>query len=96
MTAQPVVMIMQTTIIVQPIQRVTQVQIVEIEIETVLEYLSSPTSVPERNATTSSPSYFHPSGTGVFWGTGTTAGTALSGMPVHTNGSTAWTFKRLV
>ena len=85
-------MIMQTTIIVQPIQRVTEVQIVEIE--TVLEYPSSPT--PERNATASSPSFYHSSGTGVFWGTGTAAGTALSGMPVHTNGSTAWTFKRLV
>jgi hypothetical protein len=93
-TAQPVVMIMQTTIIVQPIQRVTQVQIVEIE--TVLEYPSSPTSAPERNTTASSPSYFHPSGTGVFWGTGTAAGTALSGMPIHTNGYTPWTFKRLV
>jgi hypothetical protein len=90
-TAQPVVMIMQTTIVVQPIQRVTQVQIVEIE--TVLEY-PSPTS--DRNATASSPALYHPSGTGVFWGTGTAAGTAISGMPAHTNGSTPWTFKRLV
>jgi hypothetical protein len=91
-TAQPVVMIMQTTIIVQPIQRVTQVQIVEIE--TVLEY---PSPTPERNATaSSSPSFYHPSGTGVFLGTGTAAGTALSGMPVRTNGSTDWTFERLV
>lgn len=83
-------MIMQTTIIVQPVQRVTEVQIVEIETETVLE---NPSPTPERNATASSPS-FYPSGTGFVLGTGTAAGTALSGMPAPTNGSTLWTFKR--
>jgi hypothetical protein len=100
-TAQPVVMIMQTTIVVQPIQRVTEVQIVQIETETVVEeYPSSPT--PERNATTALSRTFcplgtgYPSGTGVFLGTGTAAGTALSGMlpAAPTNGSTPWTFKR--
>jgi hypothetical protein len=95
-TAQPVVMIMQTTIVVQPVQRVTEVQIVQIETETVVEEYPSPT--PERNATVLSPTFFYPSGTGtgtgIFLGTGTAGGTALSGMPAPTNGSTPWTFKR--
>jgi hypothetical protein len=91
-TAQPVVMIMQTTIVVQPIQRVTEVQIVQIETETVVEY---PSPTPERNATALSRTFFYPSGTGVFLGTGTAAGTAPSSMPAPTNGSTPWTFKRL-
>ena len=70
-------MIMQTTIIVQPIQRITEVQIVE----TVRE-----TATLRHNATRHSAS-FHPSGTGVFLGTGTAPmgtgsfGTAVSGMP---------------
>ena len=85
-------MIMQTTIIVQPIQRVTEVQIVEIETETVVE---NPSPTPERNATTALSPTFYPYGTGVFLGTGTAAGTVLSGMPAPTNGSTPWTFKRL-
>lgn len=85
--AQPVVMIMQTTIIIQPIQRVTEV----LMIETVLEYSSQTPGA--QNTSALSPT-FYPSGTGVFLGTGT-AGTALSGMPAPTNGSTPWTFKRL-
>lgn len=70
-------MIMQTTIIVQPIQRITEIQI----IETVRE-----TATPQHNATPPSAS-FHPTGTGVFLGTGTAPmgtgsfGTAVSGMP---------------
>jgi len=85
-------MIMQTTFIVQPVQRITEVQVVEV----VFEYPST-TSARNNNATALAPT-FHPSGTGVsFLGTGTagTAGTALSGMPAPTNGSTPWTFKRL-
>jgi len=85
--AQPVVMIMQTTIFVQPVQRVTEVQMVDIVFE------SPSTTSGRNNATASSPTSY-PSGTGVFLGTGT-AGTAISGMPAPTNGSTPWTFKRL-
>lgn len=81
------VMIMQTTIIVQPIQRVTEVQIVE----TVHKTVSS-----RRNATKHSAS-FHPSGTGVFFGTGTALlgtgsyGTAVSGMSAPYNDTEPWT-----
>jgi hypothetical protein len=95
-TAQPVVMIMQTTIIVQPVQRVTEVQIVEIETETVTEN-PSPTPAQHNATTAGSPVLYHSSGSGVFLlGTGTAAGTAISGMSAHqTNGSTPWTFKAL-
>jgi hypothetical protein len=88
--AEPVVMIMQTTIIVQPIQRVTEVQIIHTVVETA-------TASSRRNATRHSAS-FHPSGTGVFLGTGTAAwgtgfhGTAVSGMPPSPyNDSEPWT-----
>jgi hypothetical protein len=83
-------MIMQTTIIVQPIQRVTEVQIVETVVETA-------TMSPRSNVTRPSAS-FHPSGTGVFLGTGTAPwgtgshGTAVSGMlPAPYNDSEPWT-----
>lgn len=88
--AEPVVMIMQTTIIVQPIQRVTEVQIIHTVVETA-------TASSRRNATRYSAS-FHPSGTGVFLGTGTAAWgtgshvTAVSGMPPASyNNSEPWT-----
>jgi hypothetical protein len=77
--AEPVVMIMQTTIIVQPIQRVTEVQIIHTVVETA-------TASSRRNAIRHSAS-FHPSGTGFFLGTGTAPwgtgshGTAVSVMP---------------
>jgi len=91
--AEPVVMIMQTTIIVQPIQRVTEVQIIETVVETA--------TASSRNATTPSAS-FHLSGTGAFLGTDTAPwatgshGTAISGMPpAPYNDSEPWT-KRLL
>lgn len=89
MIAQPIVMLMQTTIIVQPVQRVTEVQIVE----NVIEYA---TPAFRSNATAPLSASFYPSGTGVFLGTGTAASSGFSGMPIPTNGSAPWTFKRLV
>lgn len=92
--AQPVVMIMQTTIIIQPIQRVTEVQI----IETVRATASS-----SRGRKSSKPSAsFHASGTGIFLGTGTAPmgtgsyETAVSGKPAPSNHTEpeSWT-KRL-
>jgi hypothetical protein len=84
-------MIMQTTIIIQPIQRVTEIQIVETVIETV-----------PPNATRPSAS-FHSSGTGVFLGIGTALtgtgtgrgsyGTAVSVMPAPYNDTEPWTKK---
>jgi hypothetical protein len=80
-------MLMQTTIIVQPIQRVTEVQIVQTVVETA-------SSSRHRNATKHPSASFHPSGTGVFLGTGTAllgtgglhgTGTAVSGMPAPYN-----------
>jgi hypothetical protein len=83
-------MIMQTTIIVQPIQRVTEVQIIATVVETA-------TASPRNNTTRLSAS-FHPSGTGVFLGTGTAPrvtgshGTAFSDMPpAPYNDSEPWT-----
>ena len=93
--AEPVVMIMQTTIIVQPIQRVTEIQI----IHTVVEI---PTA-SSRNNTTKPSASFHPSGTGFFLGTGTAPwatdshGTAISGMPpAPYNDSEPWTKRRFL
>jgi hypothetical protein len=94
--AQPIIMLMQTTIIVQPIQRVTEVQIVE----TVLETASASRG---RNATRHSSTSFHPSGTGVFLGTGTAllgtgsygTGTVVSGMPAPYNDTEPRTERRI-
>jgi len=86
-------MIMQTTIIVQPIQRITEVQI----IHTVVESASASS---RQNATRPSASY-HPSGTGFFLGTGTAPwatgshGTAVSGLlPAPYNDTEPWTKRR--
>ncbi|KAM0722162.1 hypothetical protein Q7P37_001603 [Cladosporium fusiforme] len=93
--AQPVVMIIQSTIVVQPVQRVTEVQI----IETVLEY---PSSTMAMNATAATASLFLP-GSGIPYGTGTApfrtnatfSGTGISGMPnSSTNGTRGFLFGR--
>jgi hypothetical protein len=91
-------MLMQTTIIVQPIQRVTEVQIVQMVVETA-------SSSRHRNATKHRSASFHPSGTGVFLGTGTAllgtgglhgTGTAVSGMPAPYNDTAEpWTKRRV-
>jgi hypothetical protein len=95
--AQPITMLMQTTIIVQPIQRVTEVQIIEIVLETA-------SASRYRNATKHRSASFHPSGTGVYLGTGTAllgtgshgTGTAVSGMPAPYNDTAEpWTKRRV-
>lgn len=89
-------MIMQTTVIIQPVQRVTEVQI----IETVLEYASS--STMPANATAATASFFM-TGSGVPYGTGIApfrtnnilSGTVASGTPsASANNTGEFSFRR--
>lgn len=78
-------LVVQTTVVLQPVQRVTEVRVVE----TVLEFASSASSSSSPAAAS-----FHPTGTGALYATGT--GSHGPALPIvkPRNGTVEWFLRK--